>query len=77
MNQTPKRQTGSEKEQNSKKRNYVNQSLVKRILGQDYTLEKRLPLEGMKKILIPSTVKEYRKEGNKDCVYLYEKGKSK
>lgn len=60
-----------------KKRNYANQSLVKRILGQDYTLEKRLPLEGMKKVLIPSTVKEYRKEGNKDCVYLYEKGKSK
>lgn len=60
-----------------KKRNYANQSLVKRILGQVYTLEKRLPLEGMKKVLIPSTVKEYRKEGNKDCVYLYEKGKSK
>lgn len=60
-----------------KKRNYANQSLVKRVLGQNYTLEKRLPLEGMKKVLIPSTVKEYRKEGNKDCVYLYEKGKSK
>lgn len=32
-----------------KTRNYASQSLIKRILGKDYTLNKRLPLEGMKK----------------------------
>lgn len=62
---------------NYKVRNYTNPGLISRILGKNYTLDKKLPLENMKKVVVPSTVKEYQKEGNKDCVYLYEKGKTK
>ena len=58
-------------------KDYENSSLIKRILKQNYKLERRPPLEHMRKIVVTSTVKEYAKDGNKDCVYLYEKGKTK
>ena len=62
---------------NYKTKSYTNHSLINRILGKNYTLDRRLPLDNMRKIVVASTVKEYQKEGNKDCVYLYEKGKTK
>lgn len=62
---------------NYKTKNYSNPGLINKILGKNYTLDRRLPLDNMKKIVVASTVKEYQKEGSKDCVYLYEKGKTK
>ena len=56
---------------------YTNPSLINRILGKGYIVNKCEPLDGMKKIVLASSVKEYRKNGDKDCVYLYEKGRTK
>lgn len=62
---------------NYKTKNFANKGLINRILGKGYTLDPRLPLENMKKVIVSSTVQEYRENGNKDCIYLYEKGKTK
>lgn len=56
---------------------YVNGGLIKRILGKGYILNKQEYLDGMKKVVISSSIKEYRRNGDKDCVYLYEKERTK
>lgn len=60
-----------------KTKNQVYGSALKKLFSNKYTLEKIESLDKFcfKKILVPSYVKEYRNNDEKDCIYLY--GKSK
>lgn len=52
---------------------------LKNLFKRKYTLEKREALErfSFKKLLVSSVIREYREATEKDCVYLYEEGKTK
>lgn len=52
-------------------------NLISKILGKGYVVVKIDDFNNMKRIVVPTTVKEYREDGGKDCVYLYEKEKVK
>ena len=49
----------------------------KRIVRQELSKEEALEKFKFKKILVPSVVREYRNNAEKDCIYLYEEGKTK
>lgn len=52
---------------------------LRNLLKGKYKIERREALEkfNFKKILVPSVVREYREDATKDCVYLYEVGKTR
>lgn len=56
-----------------KTKNHVYGSAKKKLFSSKYNLEKRESLDKFcfKKILVPSIIKEYRKDAEKDCIYLY------
>ena len=58
---------------NYKIRSYTNMRLINELLNKKYVLDRMLPLETVKSIVIISSVITYSKEGTEDCIYLYEK----
>ena len=61
------------------KKNYFNTTGLKRLFESKYEFERRPELEKykLKKIMVPSVVEDYRVKGGQDCLYVYEKGRTK
>ncbi len=62
-----------------KTKNQAYKPSLKNLFKGRYAIDRREALEKFKfkKILVPSVVREYRNNAEKDCIYLYEEGKTK
>jgi hypothetical protein len=61
------------------KKNMINVKGLRRLFADKYNVETKPELDKykFKKVIIPSVVEDYRKDGGKDCLYVYEKGRVK